>query len=729
MAGARKHVELGSIGRSRDPLEERLPERKRRRDVVRAPHDERRPREAAGVDRGEGVGARRFERRAPDGRHPLVLARRRRLSKRGQERDLEQPGHEVVGHVVARERLLVGLHPHALTCRRPRRDPRLELAVERPAREPRIIRRERVRVDDDERPDEPRTSQRDLCRQERADRVADEMERPELEPVEQLDRVLEHAVEREGVRRGIPRVPLPEPVEGDDPEAIRERRQVQAEAVERVQRPEIAAVDQHQGLPCSRLVDARRDTVHIDSAKPGRIEAIVHPPDRRRATCRLRSAPSHAGQAQRHRELTARAARSRIARGVAAAAPAQGGATRAGSTGALLRNPNFLPYLIGNTLSGTGTWFQILAQSILIYDLTGSTFLLGVVGFASYGAVFLLAPLTGRVADRYDRQKVLMVSQLVAIAVTGTLCIVTALGKETPAVIIGFAFVLGVSGAFTTPAVMAFVPSLVGREYLSAALALNSVTYNVGRAVGPVLAAVVITSLGPAWAFGINSLSYLALVAALLVVHPLTPHKTPDVVPRLMDSVRIVLRDRRLAFFLYTIAAISVATDPPITLGPAYMVEEYGHRASLSGLLVGAFGTGAVIAAFTIAHRLRGTRVTLMVLLFVTGLGLVVFAVAPPLGLGMLGLVVMGFGYLSSNTAATSRLQLDVSPDHRGRMMVLWSLAFLGARPIGSLIDGAIASWAGVRVATLVMSLPAFAGAAVLFIAGIRARRYAHAPR
>ena len=95
----------------------------------------------------------------------------------------------------------------------------------------------------------------------------------------------------------------------------------------------------------------------------------------------------------------------------------------------------------------------------------------------------------------------------------------------------------------------------------------------------------------------------------------------------------------------------------------------------------------------------------------------------------MLGLVVMGFGYLSSNTAATSRLQLDVSPDHRGRMMVLWSLAFIGARPIGSLIDGAIAAWAGVRVATLVMSLPAFAGAAVLFIAGIRARRYAHAPR
>jgi predicted MFS family arabinose efflux permease len=394
-----------------------------------------------------------------------------------------------------------------------------------------------------------------------------------------------------------------------------------------------------------------------------------------------------------------------------------------------LRNRNFLPYLVGNTLSGTGTWFQILAQSIVIYDLTGSTFLLGVVGFASYGAVFLLAPVTGRVADRYDRQKVLMATQLIATLVTGVLCLVTATGEQTPAVIICFAFVLGISNAFATPAAMAFVPSLVQQSYLSAALALNSVTYNLGRAVGPVLAAVVIASFGPAWAFGINSLSYLAVVAALLMVHPLSPHRRPDVVPRLMDSVRIVLHDRRLAFLLYTIAAISLATDPPITLGPAYMVEEYGHAASLAGLLIGAFGTGAVIAAFTVAHRLRGTRVTLMVLLLVTGVGLAFFAVVPGLGLGLAGLAVMGFGYLSSNTAATSQLQLGVDPLHRGRMMVLWSLAFLGARPVGSLIDGSIAAWAGVRVATLVMCLPALGGAAVLFVVGLRGRRYAQAPR
>jgi len=398
-----------------------------------------------------------------------------------------------------------------------------------------------------------------------------------------------------------------------------------------------------------------------------------------------------------------------------------------GSTGALLRDRNFLPYLIGNMLSGTGTWFQILAQSILVYRLTHSTFLLGVVGFASYAAVFVLAPITGRVADRYDRQKILMASQLISTAVTAVLCAVTALGFATPAIVIGFAFVLGVANAFATPTMMAFVPSLVQASYLSTALALNSVTFNIGRAVGPVLAAVVISAYGPAWAFGINSLSYLALVAGLRAVAPLVAHRAPTVTPRLSDSIRIVLRDKRLLALLYTIAAMNLATDPPITLGPAFMSREYHHAASLAGLLVGAFGTGAVIAAFSVAHRLRGTRSTIMLTLLATGLGVAAFALLPTLGLGLAGLMVMGFGYLSSNTAATSRLQLEVEPAHRGRIMVLWSLAFLGARPVGSLVDGSVASLAGLRVAALTMSLPALAGAALFFAAGFHARRYAQA--
>ena len=390
----------------------------------------------------------------------------------------------------------------------------------------------------------------------------------------------------------------------------------------------------------------------------------------------------------------------------------------AGGTFVLIGDRNFLPYLIGNMLSGIGVWFRLLAQGVLVYDLTNSTVLLGVVGFSSYAAVFLLASVVGRVTDRFDRRLVLILTQLSTAAMTGALCAVTALGWATTAVVIAFALVLGVGNAFQTPAMMAFVPSLVPAGYLTTALALNSATFNIARAVGPVLAAVVIGTLGIAWAFGLSALTYLALVVGVWLVKSLTPHIPPVVKPRLMDSIRIVLRDRRLLALLYTIAVMNLATDPPITLGPAYMVHIYHHQASLAGILIGGFGVGAVVAAFTFAHDLRGTRLTLAATLAVVGAGTVVFASVSSLPLAMAGLFVTGVGFLSSNTAATTRLQTDVDAAHRGRIMVLWSVAFLGARPIGSLIDGSLASWAGLRVASVVMALPALLGAVAFVAAG-----------
>jgi MFS family permease len=389
-------------------------------------------------------------------------------------------------------------------------------------------------------------------------------------------------------------------------------------------------------------------------------------------------------------------------------------------TAALLRDRNFFPYLAGNMLSGIGTWFQLLGQAILVFRLTDSTFLLGLVGFSSYAAVFLLAPVVGRATDRYDRRHVLILSQLTACAVAAVLCVVTALGVATTPVVIGFALVLGVANSFATPSMMAFVPSLVEPAYLSTALALNSATFNVARAIGPVLAALVISWLGISWAFGLNSLSYLALIAGVLLVRPLTPHRRPSVKPRLLDSVRLVWHDKRLVALLYTIAAMNLATDPPITLGPPFMEDVYHRSAALSGLLIGGFGIGAVLAAFTFAPGLRGTRLTLAATLGAAGAGTIVFALAPQLSLAMVGLFVLGVGFLSSNTAATTRLQTDVDAAHRGRIMVLWSIAFLGARPLGALVDGAVASWAGIRTASVVMALPALAGAAVFLVFGRR---------
>jgi predicted MFS family arabinose efflux permease len=392
-------------------------------------------------------------------------------------------------------------------------------------------------------------------------------------------------------------------------------------------------------------------------------------------------------------------------------------------TVSVLLSPNMLPYLAGNVLSGTGMWFQILGQSILIYRLTGSTFLLGVLSFSQFAAVFLLAPWAGSVADRFDRRYVLAASELSAVVITAALTVTAALGGATTWTLIAFALALGVRSAFSSPSAMALVPTLVEARYFSTALALNSVTFNVGRSIGPVLAAVVINSAGTTWSFGVAAAMGLPLAVSVLFVRPLTPHTRPDSRPQLRESIRLVLADKRLTGLLYVIAAVSLCTDPAVTLGPAFVSRALHHRDSLAGLLVGAFGAGGVLAAFTISHRLRGTRTGIATTLALAAAGTAAFSVSPTLGLALVALFATGYGYLTTNVGATSRLQLGVEASQRGRIMALWTICFLGIRPIGSLVDGAIASGAGVRVASFVMSLPAVAGVVAILLVRARGAR------
>jgi MFS family permease len=383
------------------------------------------------------------------------------------------------------------------------------------------------------------------------------------------------------------------------------------------------------------------------------------------------------------------------------------------------------PYLLGNALSGIGTWFQILGQSILIYRLTGSTFVLGVLGFSQLAAVFVLAPWTGSVADRFDRRHIIAVSEFLGVVLLIGLAVTAALGHAGTAVQIVFALLLGVRTAFTSPAVMSFVPTLVEERHITAALALNSVTFNIGRAVGPVVAAAVIATLGTTWSFAFAAVLSLTLPVLVLLVRPLTPHVRPAMRPRLRESLQLVRADRRLIALLYVIAAVALCTDPAVTLGPAFMAKALHHKDSLAGLLVGGFGIGAVLAAFTISHRLRGTRKGIAGTLSLAAIGCAAFALAPSLALAMTFLLVLGFGYLSTNVGATSRLQLEVAPEQRGRLMALWTICFLGVRPIGSLIDGSIASVAGVRVATFVMAIPAFIGVGAILFSRVQSTRQA----
>ena len=238
-------------------------------------------------------------------------------------------------------------------------------------------------------------------------------------------------------------------------------------------------------------------------------------------------------------------------------------------------------------------------------------------------------------------------------------------------------------------------------------------TYNLARAIGPALAAVTVNTLGIPAAFAINSVSYLALVLGLLLVRARPQERIAREEARLLSSLRFVWERPRLLALLLVITAVGFASDPVNTEAPAF-AHAFGEVDTKAGYLIGIFGAGAVTAAFTVAGRVAGSRARMAATLGLLGGGIVALSVTPWLSLGYVFLFVAGFGYLASNTSATTRLQLGVAESQRGRIMALWGVAFLGLRPLASLLDGAIAGAFGVRAAGVCLAVPALVTAAVI---------------
>ena len=338
--------------------------------------------------------------------------------------------------------------------------------------------------------------------------------------------------------------------------------------------------------------------------------------------------------------------------------------------------------------------------------------------FCQFVPVLVLAPWAGSAADRFDKRRLLLATQVVATALSAALAALAWSHLAGTAVVIGFAVALGVTSAYSAPASQALIGWLVPPAELPSAVALNSMTYNLARAVGPALAAVAVRTLGIPASFAINSASYLLLAAALLVVRTRPHARVGRSETRLRESLRLVRERPRLLAFLLIVTVVGFASDPVNTEAPAFAIA-FGHPDTWAGFIIGAFGAGAVAAAFLVAGRVAGSRRRMTLTLALLGGGIVAFSLVPWLEIGFLVLFVAGFGYLASNTSATSRLQLEVEDAHRGRIMALWSVAFLGLRPLASLADGALAGAFGVRVAGICLAAPALAGAgAILLLLG-----------
>jgi MFS family permease len=390
-----------------------------------------------------------------------------------------------------------------------------------------------------------------------------------------------------------------------------------------------------------------------------------------------------------------------------------------GSAWRVATSRNFGPYFAGNAFSASGTWFHNLAASILIYRLTHSPLLLGVLNFSQFIPVLVLAPWAGRFADTYDRRRLLLLTQPSAAVVSAGLAVVAWTGHATPLAIILFSLCLGSLNAFTNAAQLALVGSLVPRDDLPQAVALNALTFNLARAIGPASAAGVIAAFGTAPAFAVNAASYLAFTIGLYLVRPAAQARARR--SSFADGLRVLQANPRLIGLLAVVVTVSFATDPINTEGPA-LAHEFGLSSTWAGAIVGVFGAGAVTAALLVGG-LIASRSRTAITLTVMGIGITGLAVLPWFPAALLFAGVAGFGYLSSNTGATTQLQLGVDETQRGRIMALWSVAFLGIRPIASLLDGAIAATAGVRVATVVMATPAFLVAAGLSAVRVRSMR------
>lgn len=380
----------------------------------------------------------------------------------------------------------------------------------------------------------------------------------------------------------------------------------------------------------------------------------------------------------------------------------------------LLRDRSFARYFAGNLTSNVGTWFQDIAAAILVFELTGSATMVGGVAVAGYVTSLLFAPLGGQLADRFDRKRLLMLVNALQAVAAAVLAALVFVGWADAWIVLGISAAIGFGRAINTPTMHAILPSLVSERDLASATALQAITFNLARAIGPLLGALIATQFGAAAAFSVNSLSFLVFTI-LLVGVTVRDRKGAEVAGegRLLDGVRYVRGRHELVVLLIVATIVGMASDPVVTLGPSFAAL-YGQPEDYTGWFVTAFGAGAMLAApFIGAVRIRLGRVrTAAVAFLVIVCGFMIVALVPDPIVALAGAALSGFGYLIGSTDIMTAMQELLHDSVRGRVMAIWTMGFLGSRPIAALLDGTIADASSPRAAIAVM-------AAIMLVTGI----------
>ncbi|PIU44506.1 MAG: MFS transporter [Ignavibacteriales bacterium CG07_land_8_20_14_0_80_59_12] len=366
-----------------------------------------------------------------------------------------------------------------------------------------------------------------------------------------------------------------------------------------------------------------------------------------------------------------------------------------------LSHRNYRLFFGGQGVSLVGTWMQQIAMSWLVYRLTGSALLLGVVGFASQIPTFLLTTIAGVLVDRWEKRRILVVTQTFAMLQAFALAVLTLTESVVVWQIVALSAFLGCVNAFDAPARQSFVVEIVQkRENLGNAIALNSFLFNGARLVGPSIAGIVIAFVGEGICFLLNGISFAAVIVALLAMRlPLSDRKEvhSDLVQGLKEGFRYSFGSVPIRMLLASLAVVSLFGMPYAVLMPVFAKSILHGDSHTLGFLMGATGVGALVGAMYLASRksVLGLGKLIPTATTVFGIGLMAFSQSTYVPLSLLLMLIVGLGMMVQMASTNTLLQTIVDDDKRGRVMSLYTMAFIGTAPFGSLISGSLAERIG----------------------------------
>lgn len=383
-----------------------------------------------------------------------------------------------------------------------------------------------------------------------------------------------------------------------------------------------------------------------------------------------------------------------------------------------LGHRNFRLFFCGQSLSLIGTWMTRLATSWLVYRLTGSSLLLGVISFAGQIPTFLLGPVAGVWADRWERRRVLLITQALAGVQSLMLAGLTLSGRITIAEIVALSIFQGLINAFDMPARQSFLVQMVeGRTDLSNAIALNSTMVNGARLIGPAVAGMLIAAVGEGYCFLIDGVSYLAVIASLAAMKielPPASKSTASMWVQLKEGWTYVFTFAPIRTVLFLFAMISFIGVPYTVLMPVFATKILHGGAHTLGFLMGAAGVGSLAAALSLAARksVRGLYKVIPTVAAVFGCGLIGLSFSRNYWVSLALMSMTGFGMMQFSAASNTVIQTIVEDDKRGRVMSYYMMAYMGASPFGSLLAGSLAPVIGAPGTVLLCGLGCVAGAA-----------------